>query len=325
MTKVSVIIPIFNGEKYIESCLSDLTKQTLKEFEVILINDGSTDKTAEICDRISMKNSNIKVIHQINQGVSKARNEGIKVATGEYLCFIDCDDYIDDKYLELLYNSCEINKVKISMCCIEVVDEFKKTINSKFINDGKYDSKYVLQELFRFKNINGGPCGKLFHKSLFKENLCFPPINTYEDLSFVYKAIYLSKSIYFVKNCKYYYVHRNGIGAMDKFIKNPTTDVIIVANEILEFIKINIPEIWDTSFYGLISQVLMYINDINKIDKSWTNKSSKVYIKATQKLLSKYRKEIIKNKSMFFKEKLSFILFSYSSNIHGNIIYFNKL
>lgn len=325
MIKISVIIPVFNGEEYIENCVQSLQNQTLSEFEVILINDGSKDNTADICNKLSKEDSRIKVIHQENSGVSIARNKGIQNANGEYLCFIDCDDYIDRDYLELLYNACINNNVKISACCIESIKENKGLISKKFLKEGIYNCEQALEELFKFKDLNSGPCGKLFHKSLFDKELVFPNIRTYEDLLFVYKAIYKSKDLYFVENCKYYYIHRSGVGAMDKFIKNPTTDVIIAAHEVLEFIKKNIPNIWDSSFYGMISQVIMYISDINKIDYKWKNESSKIYIGETQKLLAKYRKEIRKNKSIFFKEKIMFIIFSYSSRLYRNIIQFKKV
>lgn len=324
MIKISVIIPVFNGEKYIEDCVQCLMNQTLSEFEIILINDGSKDNTANICNKLSEEDSRIKVIHQENFGVSIARNKGIQNANGEYICFIDCDDYLDSDYLELLYNACINNNVKISACCIESVNENNELISRKSLKEGLYNSELALEELFKFKDLNSGPCGKLFHKSLFDEDLIFPDIRTYEDLFFVYKAIYKSKGIYFVENCKYYYIHRSGVGAMDKFIKNPTTDVIIVAHEVLEFIKTNVPNIWDSSFYGMISQVIMYISDINKIDCKWENKSSKIYIGETQKLLAKYRKEIRKNKSIFFKEKIMFIIFSYSSRLYKNITKLRK-
>lgn len=106
---------------------------------------------------------------------------------------------------------------------------------------------------------------------------------------------------------------------MAKFIKNPTIDVIVAANEILEFIKEKVPEIWDSSFYGIISQVIMYINDINSIDPKWKQKNSKIYIKETKNILRKYRKEIIKNRTIFFKEKVTFIIFSYSSIMYRYI------
>lgn len=219
MTKITVIIPIFNGEEYIQSCVEKLLNQTLSDFEIILINDGSTDGTKKICDELKEKDFRIKVIHQDNSGVSNARNKGIKSALGEYLCFIDCDDDIDYDYLELLYDSCINNNVKMSACTIDSIKENRELISSKKIKDGKYNYKKALYELFKFKDFNSGPYGKLMHKSLFESDLKFPNIHTYEDLLFVYKAIYKSQEIYFTNKCKYYYLHRDGIGAMAKFIK----------------------------------------------------------------------------------------------------------
>ena len=159
MTKITVIIPIFNGEKYIESCVDNLLKQTLSDFEIILINDGSTDGTKKICNELKEKDFRIKVIHQDNTGVSNARNKGIKSALGEYLCFIDCDDDIDNDYLEVLYDSCIDNKVKMSACTIDAIKENRELISSKKLKEGKYNYKKALYELFRFKDFNSGPYG----------------------------------------------------------------------------------------------------------------------------------------------------------------------
>lgn len=320
MAKVSVIIPIFNGENYVEYCVECLLKQTLSDIEIILVNDGSIDRTKNICDQLEKINSRIKAIHQDNEGVSSARNKGIENASGDYICFIDCDDFIEKDYLERLYNACECNGVKMSACCIDAIDEDNNLISRKTLEKGFYNYQDALYELFKFNTLNSGPYGKLFHKSVFNNELKFKNIRTYEDLLFVYKAIYLSRKMYFIDDCKYYYVHRKGVGAMDKFIKNPTVDVIIAANEILEFIKEKVPHIFDSSFYGVISQVIMYINDINNIDPNWSKENSKIYIKETKKILTKYRFDIIKNKSMFFKEKIAFLIFSYSSNMYKNII-----
>lgn len=320
MVKISVIIPIFNGGKYIKNCIQCLQNQTLSEFEIILVNDGSTDDTANICDNLATEDSRIKVIHQENSGVSIARNNAIQKASGEFLYFIDCDDYVDNNHLELLYNACIDNNVKMSACCIESINENREVISRKSLKKGHYTCEQALEELFKFKNLNSGPSGKLYHKSLFEDNLRFPLLHTYEDLLFVYKSIYKANNIYFIENCKYYYIHRVGVGAMDKFIKSPTTDVIIAASEVLEFIKQNVPNIWDSSFYGMISQVIMYINDINKIDPKWKKETSKTYIRETKKLLAKYRKDIRKNKSIFFKEKIMFLIFSYSSTLYRKIL-----
>lgn len=316
MIKVSVIVPVYNGEKFIEECIKNVLNQTLEEFELIIINDGSTDNTLDICKRNSEIDKKIRIINQENEGVSSARNKGIEQSNGEYICFVDCDDKIEDNYLEELYNTCEENNVKISCCTIESIDNKGNIISSRFMEDGYYKKIDALDELFKFRGLNWGPCGKLFHKSLIKGNLKFPNLHVYEDLSFVYKAIYLSEGIYFTNKCKYYYIHRQNVGAMDKFIKYPTTDVIAISYEILEFIKKQSLPIWDTSFYGVISQVIMYINDINKIDCRWEKEESKNYIKETRKLLGKYRIDLLRNKTIYYKEKIIFLILSFSPRLY---------
>lgn len=320
MVKISVIVPVYNGEKYIKSCLNTLQKQTLKEFEIIVVNDGSSDNSGQVCDELAKKDKRINVIHQNNSGVSNARNIGINSAVGEYICFIDCDDYIDSNYLKVLYDECVNNNVKMSICGIRSVKEDGTLISMKEMKNGIYSSTKALKELFEFKNLNGGPCGKLIHKSLFENNLYFPELKVYEDLIFSYKAIYKAGNVVFTTRCRYYYLHREGIGAMAKFIKEPSTDSIKAAYDILEFIKLKIPSIWDTSFYGVISQVIMYISDIKQIDSKWKKKSSVLYMNETKKLLARYRRELIINKSINSNEKIVFIVLSYSCNIYKFII-----
>ena len=218
MPKISVIIPIYNGSEYIENCIKMVQKQTLEDIQIILIDDGSQDNTSMICNKYCNEDERIDAIYQSNRGVSIARNNGIKIAKGQYICFVDCDDKIEENYLEELYNTCEDNNVKISCCTIESIDNKGNIISSRFMANGYYKKIDALDELFKFRGLNWGPCGKLFHKSLIKGNLKFPNLHVYEDLSFVYKAIYLSEGIYFTNKCKYYYIHRQNVGAMDKFI-----------------------------------------------------------------------------------------------------------
>lgn len=316
MIKVSVIVPVYNGEKFIEVCIKKVLDQTLKEVELIIINDGSSDNTLKLCRKYCDIYSGIKLINQENQGVSAARNKGIKVSKGEYICFIDCDDKIERTYLEDLYNVCKNKKVKISCCPIESIDNKGNTISTRFMEDGYYKKIDALEELFKFRYLNWGPCGKLFHKSLIKEKIKFPQLCIYEDLAFVYKVIYLSEGIYFTDKCKYYYIHRENTGAMANFIKSPTIDIIKIAHEILEFIKQESLPIWDTSFYGIISQVIMYIGDINNIDCKWEKEESKNYIEQTRKLLGKYRIDLLKNKTIFYKEKIIFFILSFSPRLY---------
>lgn len=320
MVKISVIAPIYNGERFIESCIENILNQTLCDIELILVNDGSVDNTLDICNCYAKKDKRIIVLNQENQGVSMARNNGIDISNGEYICFIDCDDKIDIDYLEKLYLLAKNKDIELVCCDIECIKEDGAYISNRSNVDGYCTNLEALEELFKFRNLNWGPCGKLFRSSLIKNKIKFPDLHVYEDLSFVYKALYNSEKIFFTNQCKYYYVHYENNGAMNKFIKAPTTDVIVVADEIIEFLKLNIPSILSTSFYGIISQVIMYIGDTNKIDERWLNNSNRLYLKQTKKLLGKYRLDLIKNKTIYYKEKILFLTLSFSTKLYKILI-----
>ena len=102
--KISIIVPVYNVEKYIHRCLDSIIYQTYENLEIILVDDGSPDGCGKICDEYAKQDSRIKVIHQKNGGQSKARNEAMKIATGDYFCYVDSDDYINEKYIERLYD-----------------------------------------------------------------------------------------------------------------------------------------------------------------------------------------------------------------------------
>lgn len=98
--KISIIVPVYNVEQYLENCINSVLNQSFRNFQLILVDDGSKDSSGEICDRFVQKDSRVKVIHKSNAGVSAARNAGIDIATGQFICFIDSDDWIESEYLQ---------------------------------------------------------------------------------------------------------------------------------------------------------------------------------------------------------------------------------
>ena len=114
--KVSIIVPIYNAEKYMKKCIDSILSQTLKNIEIILVNDGSSDNSANIADEYSRLDKRVRVIHQNNSGPSVARNTGISVARGEYIGFVDSDDYIEQTMYEELFKSADKNNVQVAMC-----------------------------------------------------------------------------------------------------------------------------------------------------------------------------------------------------------------
>ena len=128
MEKISIMVPVYNIEEYIEKCVKSITKQTYKNLEIILVDDGSKDNAGNICDELAKKDERIQVIHKVNGGLSSARNAGMKVATGEYICFVDGDDCIREDYCEVLYNALIKTKSEISAVAYKEIKNSKVRI-----------------------------------------------------------------------------------------------------------------------------------------------------------------------------------------------------
>ena len=120
---ISVIVPVYNTEKFLKNCISSIANQTYKDLEIILVNDGSTDNSGKICDDFAQKDSRIKVIHQSNKGVGAARNAGLDVAKGAYIGFVDSDDILRPDMYEFLLNNLIVHNADISVCGVQKIDE----------------------------------------------------------------------------------------------------------------------------------------------------------------------------------------------------------
>ena len=129
MPEVSVIIPVYNSEKYVEKCICSVMAQTLPELEIIIINDGSIDESGKILRKLAQKDSRIILLDQENKGVAAARNLGVEKATGKYLTFVDGDDYLQEDYIELMYNLAEKETLDMVICGLTYVDEGGKELN----------------------------------------------------------------------------------------------------------------------------------------------------------------------------------------------------
>ena len=147
---ISIIIPVYNVEKYLRKCLDSIINQTYKKLEIILIDDGSTDNSGKICEEYAKKDDRIIVIHKENAGVSSARNRGIELANGKYIGFIDSDDWIEENMYETLYQNLLQFDVDISMCNYSIIRNHKKTFHKHDLEDGiLIDNKKEFFELLR--------------------------------------------------------------------------------------------------------------------------------------------------------------------------------
>lgn len=179
MPIISVIVPVYNTEKYIRRCLESILSQTYTDLEVILVDDGSIDKSGEICDEYAEKDSRIKVIHKKNEGVSKARIEGYSQSTGDYIVFVDSDDTIDIRYVEIMFN--ELQSKNVDMVCCQNNDVNNGIITYIQKKDyGVYDKQqirnFLSRNLFydRETSVSAMPlflCAKLYRRSVLKDTI----------------------------------------------------------------------------------------------------------------------------------------------------------
>lgn len=204
---ISIIIPIFNVEKYILNCLQSVNKQTYKNIEVIMVNDGSTDTSRESCIRMSLIDSRFKLFDKINGGLSDARNFGVNKCNGDYITFIDSDDYIDEDYIEYLYSLLKKNDVKMSICQHRTVFSNGNIENHIYHGKEKMSSEETLQRLLYSDEIDTSTWAKLYDRSLF-EKVKFPVGKLFEDIATTYKLIIKSEYVAIGKKEKYNYIYR---------------------------------------------------------------------------------------------------------------------
>lgn len=197
MAKVSVIVPIYNAEKYLEQCLDSIVSQTLKDIEIILIDDGSTDGSAEICQKY-LTDSRVVYYHKENAGAVMARRDGIRFANGEYIGFVDSDDWVETSMYETMYMAAKKNNADIVFCnCIQNADEHRF---SPEIESGVYDRKAIEEKILsktlayvadngERRAIRWSNCLRLYRSELIKSDISFnPDVRRCEDLVLTYEA-----------------------------------------------------------------------------------------------------------------------------------------
>lgn len=211
--KVSVVVPIYNVEKYLEQCLNSIIDQDFKEYEVILVNDGSTDSSGEIAKRFAEKYDFVKLLDKNNAGLGAARNTAIKYISGKYVVFIDSDDYISETYIRDLYELVSKSDSDIGICAYEKVYDGKgssQIINLEFDCEKVYSNVETLKLLFTRK-IRCYAWDKIYKTSLFRENnIEYLEGKLYEDILASVKLISKSKKISFINSPLYKYRIREG-------------------------------------------------------------------------------------------------------------------
>jgi glycosyltransferase involved in cell wall biosynthesis len=235
--RVSVIVPVYNVQDYVVRCIKSIQKQTMPDFELLLIDDGSTDSSGLLCDNVSRYDERIKVIHKKNGGLSDARNVGLDIAQGEYIFFVDSDDWIDEDTLELLLKTAVDEDADIVECgyrnvFLDHVEEESANTGEMVIGDGIYAIQCQLDWRY-FKSV---AWNKLYHKRIFADGKRYPVGRYHEDEFFTHRAFYDAQKLVYVDVSKYNYV-RERAGSITGKVTSKILDGCYALRERVEFAK----------------------------------------------------------------------------------------
>ena len=213
--KVSVVVPINNTEEQLPRCIDSLLNQRMREIEIILVDDGSTDCCGKICDAYASKEERIKIFHTHYQGVAAARNLGMQKASCDYIMFVDSDDWISADCCGEVYRCAVEYKADIVMFATERIKRysflgkaFERHRYFRGHTEGGVKTREEAIDLL-FHEVGNGPCNKLYRKKLF-QGISFPEGRLYEDIGTIYKVVWKAESVYYLKKVFYYYCYRFG-------------------------------------------------------------------------------------------------------------------
>lgn len=241
---VSVIIPVYGVEKYLNKCVDSVVNQTYKKIEIILVDDGSPDQCPRLCDEWVKKDERVRVLHKSNGGLSDARNAGIKICKGEYICFVDSDDWVEPTLVQLLLDACLENQVLLSAC--GRYDHFEGTDKVQ-INKCPLKNEIVDSQKFVARMLIGDHCdcsawGKMYHKSLWN-TVQFPQGRIYEDVAIMYKVVLNISKVATVSTPLYNYRIRSVSIVQSSFSKR-LLDYPFNTRNLLTDVKENYPELY---------------------------------------------------------------------------------
>ena len=260
---ISIIVPVYNVEKYLKKCVESIINQTYKNIEIILVDDGSSDKSGDICDEYKKLDNRIRVYHKENGGLSDARNYGIDKAKGKYIGFIDSDDYIKNDMYEVLYKAIKKYNADLSMCrvidCYNNIPEFDNS-NSCCVS---LDVVTAIKKVMEATEVSVHAVSKLYKKALFN-NLRFENGRTTEDGIIMIELFSNCKVIAYDNSIEYYYIHRENSITTTKFNERKY-DVIYAYEKNLKIIEDKYPELIDIAKMRLC---WAYFNVLDNMVKS---------------------------------------------------------
>lgn len=299
MKKISIIVPVYNVEKYVEKCIQSLINQSYKNIEIILVDDGSNDRSNKIIDEYAKVDSRILTIHQKNKGVSAARNAGLKVATGEYVGFVDPDDYVDYQMYETMLKKIELNMSDLAVCGFSKVTELSDKEEIFEIKDELLSPKKCVEDLFDFRGgyaIKPSVWNKLFRRDKIGDLKFDENIGISEDLKFVVQYILKCNIIVYVKQAFYKNLQRDGSITRSKGKAAQIIKTVEIDNFVYDEIKKIYPDLREV--------VLDWIVQDNRGWYGLVKQEDAEIAKKMKKMIMRNRWRIMSSKRIYWKEKV---------------------
>ena len=256
---ISVIVPVYNVEQYLEKCVQSIQTQTYSNLEILLVDDGATDSSGRLCDELATTDERITVIHKENGGLSSARNEGQKNAKGEYILFVDSDDYIHEEMIESLYQQLIAENADVSSC--NVMNVYTTNQTPQCDREDLYlvlNQEEFLREYLIGQKVPGTICNKLIRKEI-ADKIEFPVGKIYEDAFYHYQLVQIAKK--YVVNTKpyYYYYHRQQSITTTPYRERDLV-YITIYQQFYDLVKQQFPKLEEEAFFRL-SYAHFYILD----------------------------------------------------------------
>ena len=312
---ISIIVPVYKVEKYLEKCVKSILNQTYTNLEIILVNDGSPDECGRLCDKLAKVDDRIKVFHKENGGLSDARNYGVERASGEYIGFVDSDDYIHENMYEKLYEAIKKSGTKISECGVTRV--YKNKLRPHYEGEDYFsilDKQEYLEEYLENRRLYGSAWCKLIHKDLAKK-IKFPIGKIYEDAFYTLELLEnVDKFTIISGNYYYYFIRENSITTRPFSSKD--MDYIEIMDRIRDYTLSNFPKFKEQLLVRLTYAYLSIFNQLIVLDNYKTKKEYKIL---KNKLKDSYFKVLV-NKKTPKNLKVALVLLSINERLYKFIL-----
>ena len=298
---ISVIVPVYKVEKYLDRCVSSIVNQTYKNLEIILVDDGSPDSCPEMCEDWAKKDGRIRVVHKENGGLSDARNAGLAVAKGEYISFIDSDDWISEDFYRVLYDTIARTGAELAEC------DFVTTAGDEPADrgSGKVHTKNTLEAME--SHLKDGMFRQVVWNKLYKRSVItaeFDKGKYHEDVFWTYKIIASCKTLAHVERDMYFYFQRED-SIMGAGYSVKRLDAVEARIERVQYIKQNLPELYDLAVYELLICCVMHGQSAMKYLEKNDKREAAIYLKNAYK---KYRMSREYKKQLSLKRKIYFMI-----------------